>query len=235
MEIIPLSLSRKSYQKLIFTFSFIDLLLIIAGGLAHAAKMYTLYSILGIILIISTIFLIRILFKYYNMDLLPIDWHSLINQYELNNSRFLSTNDHLDPAIDLAYELILRSNEYIYIYTGEYNNRFYQTLKPILESKSQNPEFKQFCIISNRQVEDKTVLPSNCLLLEGYTLSDYRHFITTDYGFRYELSDICGEKTDAAFAMNLINAKNVEKNIIDFHAELKNSFEKLLSSGQRMN
>lgn len=221
-----MSISRKSYQKLIIIFVIIDLLIILAGGYIYDAKMYALYSVLGLLLIVTTIFFIGIVCKYYNLDFFPTNWHSLIERYELSNTRFLSTNDHLDPAIDLAKELILRSKKYIYIYTGEYHPAFYRNLKTALELQSAKPDF-QLLIASNNKVKDRSILPDKCHLIENRTISDYPHFITTDYGFRYELSDIRGEKTDAAFAMNLVDAKDVEKDIINFHNELKITFENL--------
>jgi hypothetical protein len=224
-----MSLSRKSYQYLIYIFVLIDILIILAGGYTYDANMYALYSFFGLLLIVTTIFLIGMLFKYYNIDLLPTDWHTLIDGYELSNTRFLSTNDHLDPAIDLAKELISRSNQYIYIYTGEYHPDFYRDLKTALESKSAKSDFKLF-IASNKEIKDRSILPERSHVLENLTISDCRHFITTDYGFRYELSHICGKKTDAAFAMNLVGAKDVEKDIIDFHIELKNSFEGIVNT-----
>lgn len=202
---------------------FLLIVSILTGGYFYSTGFYEWFLFCFISVIILTLAVLILTSKYYNVNILPIRSHNLIDEHEKYNARFLSTNADIGPAKNLAAELFKRSNEYIYIYTGEYNEMFYSDLKPILEEKKK----KQInvAIIAENAIQNKAVIPEGIIPKEHFKINGMKHFIVADYGFRLEISDIYDKKVEAIFALNLSKAKNVEDEVTNLHKKLKLRFQ----------
>ncbi len=218
------SFSKKYYNVLFLISTLLLLCVIVLGGFYFSDGNYarfTAYLALAIVLAISIVFFTS---KYYKMEFLPVKSYDLIDDYEKTNTRFLSTNSHFNIATSLSKKLFEKSNKFIYIYTGRYNAEFYSQMKDILEQKKNASVVVE--IIAEQNIENKDVIPKGSVPLEKHKIGNLAHFIVTDYGLRYESSDICNKDVEGIFALNIYKAKGIEPTITAVHTRLKTAFER---------
>lgn len=220
------SIPNEKYRKPFLISMLLIIPLVFAGNYFYNKASFSWFFLFLLLTLTLSVAVLILTSRYYGINILPVRPHDLLNEYEKYNTRFISTNAYAGRAKLLAAELFKRSYNYIYIYTGMYNKLFYEDLKPILdEKKGENVDIK---IISTNEIEDEKIVPQGVVPKEKCKIEGKNHFIVSDYGVRLEISDMCGERVDAIFFLNLLRAKNIEKEVTQLHHELKTSFEKVM-------